>query len=580
MSKDSLVKGTIILALAALIARFLGVVQRVPLKALLDDSGMATYGIANNIYLLLLIVATAGIPSALSKLIAERTALGLHAEAQRIYRAAVMFALAAGLVITSLLYFAAPYYAVYVSRDADATWAIRAIAPALLLFPLIAIMRGYFQGRQMMTAGGLSQIVEQILRVATAIALAVLLLWLGYGKVWAVAGASFGGVLGSVGAFFVMLYFWRKLKKSDRQETANAKGDGPTTAKSNGSAIAHNKVAAVDLNIGNAAVLTYKQIYAMIFRLSIPISLISLAVPLIYFIDSSTVIALLEGPIGNEAAKEALGILTGRAQSLAGIPPILAIALSQSVVPVISSAYARRDYAELSRQASLAMRLALLSGLPLVVVLAVAARPINGLLFFDTDGTAMIALLTVSSMFQITMMTSAAILMGLGKMRQPLLGVFVGILVKLAGTFLLSPIWGIYGIIVATMLCFIVTTQLNLWALRQTVELHILGRRWKGVSLTVLLTAGVGGALEWLGYLWIHPFGMWLNFAMQSVLLCLLLFPLYFVLLAVTRGVVEEDWRGFPVRMQKWLRHLEQPLRRIQKWIGRRDRPVRKRDSL
>ncbi|KPV55228.1 hypothetical protein QJ48_34320, partial [Paenibacillus sp. A3] len=64
MSKDSLVKGTLILTLAALVARVLGVVQRIPLVYLLGDIGMAAYGIAFNLYSVLLVVATAGIPSA------------------------------------------------------------------------------------------------------------------------------------------------------------------------------------------------------------------------------------------------------------------------------------------------------------------------------------------------------------------------------------------------------------------------------------------------------------------------------------------------------------------------------------
>jgi stage V sporulation protein B len=72
VSKDSLIKGTVILAVAALVARVLGIVQRVPLQHMLHDDGMATFGVAYNIYSMMLIVATAGIPSAISKLISER----------------------------------------------------------------------------------------------------------------------------------------------------------------------------------------------------------------------------------------------------------------------------------------------------------------------------------------------------------------------------------------------------------------------------------------------------------------------------------------------------------------------------
>lgn len=89
--KESFVKGTLILAAAALVARVLGLVQRVPLEHMLGDVGNASFTIANNVYLMLLTVATAGIPSTLSKMVSERYALEKPHEAQRIYHAALIF---------------------------------------------------------------------------------------------------------------------------------------------------------------------------------------------------------------------------------------------------------------------------------------------------------------------------------------------------------------------------------------------------------------------------------------------------------------------------------------------------------
>jgi stage V sporulation protein B len=192
VSKDSLVKGTVILAGAAFVARVLGVIQRIPLQNMLGDAGMASYGIAYNLYFLLLTVATVGIPSTLSKLIAEQHALGRVAEANRIYRAALFFAIGAGVITTALLYLLADSYA-GLSGDPEAKLSIWALAPAMLLFPIIAMMRGYFQGHQQMMPGGSSQVVEQILRVGTAILFAYMLLHATDSIENAAAGASFGG---------------------------------------------------------------------------------------------------------------------------------------------------------------------------------------------------------------------------------------------------------------------------------------------------------------------------------------------------------------------------------------------------
>lgn len=532
MSKDSLVKGTIILALAALIARVLGAVQRIPLVYLLDDAGMATYSIAFNIYSFLLVIATAGIPSALSKLVSQETALGQHAEANRIYRAAGLFALGAGVVMTLLLLVFAPYYANEVSHDPDAALSIRALAPALLLFPLIAIMRGYFQGRQRMLPNGLSQIVEQILRLVTAVGLAFLLLQLDYGHVKAVAGASFGGVMGSIGAVLVMAYYALAMRREDARtgQTGNAK---PVRSPS------------------------YGAIYRRLFRVAVPIVLFSTAVPLIYLIDSSITIGLLQGDLGYDAAKEALGVLGGRAQSLAGIPIILAIALSQSAVPVVSAAFARQDMELVRGQASKALYMSVVTGLPMVIAICVAARPLNGFLFGDHDGTSIIIFLTVSVLFQIIMQTSGAILMGMGRMKPLILHVAIGIVIKLVASYLLAPWLGIYGIIAATALCFIAMAQLNLRVLKRMVDYTVLGSKWGGVIVTVIGTSAVGAALEWATSQWMQPFAAarvndMINAAIVGGLACVL----YVLLLFLTRTVTEREIGSFPGPLQKLYRRF------------------------
>ena len=170
----------------------LGLVQRVPLEHMLNDIGDASFTIANNVYLMLLTVATAGIPSTLSKMVSERHALNKPAEARRVYHLCAYFAGATGVVMTLPLYFGAPYYATHIAKRPEAAAAIQALAPALPLFPAIAMMRGYFQGRNNMTAGGISQIIEQIARVLTAIGLAYVSARMGYDDTWIATGASFG----------------------------------------------------------------------------------------------------------------------------------------------------------------------------------------------------------------------------------------------------------------------------------------------------------------------------------------------------------------------------------------------------
>lgn len=531
--KESFIRGTLILAAAALVARVLGLVQRVPLDHLFNDIGKASFTISNNVYLLLLTVATAGIPSTLSKMVSERYALKKPAEAQRVYHAALIFAAAAGVIITILLYVLAPYYATYVSKVPEASLAIRALAPALLLFPAIAMMRGYFQGRGNMTAGGISQIVEQFARVGTAILLAYVLLKSGYEDSWVAAGASFGGVLGSIGAFAVMLYYTVKIRKQDR---------------------------ALMLEAGPDSHLPMGQIYKDIFTISIPIVLSSMTVPVVNFIDSSIVNPLLIGRIGEAKATQLLGILGQRAQSVAGIPPILAIALSTSLIPVISAAFARKDEAHLKQQITLALRISILTGMPIVIALCVASYSINGLLFSSLDGSGLIMLLTFGTIFQITMMTTNSILLGVGKAYLTVISVMMGIIIKLLGSLILAPWLGIYGIIAATGLCFLVITWLNLRVMKKIVPFSILGKRWRGFLITVIVTGAVGYGLNAAGDQLVHILPDRLAFLITCLVVGVVVVVLYLALLVMLGVLRQQELSSYPRILQKALR----PLMRLQ----------------
>ncbi|MBO9608245.1 MAG: polysaccharide biosynthesis protein [Paenibacillaceae bacterium] len=533
MSKDSLLKGTLILTFAAFIARFLGMAQRVPLQHILGDAGQAVYGVANTWYLVLLPIATAGIPSALSKLISEKTALGRHVEADRILRAALWFALVAGLFITLVLYAAAPLIA-NASGIPESAASIRAMAPALLLFPIIAMLRGYFQGRQRMTPGGISQIVEQIVRVVTSIGLAGILLWVGYGIEGMAAGASFGAVFGGIGALGIMLLYFSKLKRIDRNKRSAAAAGGASAAR------------------GGA--MTVKQIYTVLLKLAIPMSLFSASVQLVYLVDSMLGVPLLKGQIGSQQAQELLGALLGRAQSLAGIPVIFAVAISQSLVPVISFAYAKRDMDEVGNKASQAIRLGLFTGIPVIAAITVAADPVNRLIFADSHGTSMIALLTAGTIFQIIMMTTGAILMGIGRMRALIVNVVLMFVIKLAGSIALAYGFGMDGMVVATMLAFLAAAAMNVALLRRLTPMKLFNRRkWAGLAVTVAVMSGVGLGVFELCRLYITPFGNRLDDLLHTLLVCGVVVALYPALLALTRVVTPADAASFPAPVRKLL---------------------------
>ncbi|WP_313731514.1 putative polysaccharide biosynthesis protein [Cohnella nanjingensis] len=535
-----MIKGTLILTAAALVARVLGVFQRVPLEYAMNDIGKNAFGLANNVYLLLLVFATAGIPSAISKMVSERLELGREAEVKRIYRAAIGFGIFAGVVMTSALLLLAPLYA-RLSDVPDATLAIRAIAPSLLLFPVIAMMRGYFQGRQFMTAGGVSQIVEQIARVATAVALVFALQSWGYDNKTMAAGGAFGSVLGSLAAFAVMLWYAYKLRESDRHRPAPTMAPESTTSRSGAQ--------------GSPPVLSRtREIYAAIFRTSIPILLTAMTVQLIYFIDQTTLKPLSAWRFAHDTAEGWLAVLVTNAQSIAGIPPVLAIALSTSLLPVIAAAFASGDTERLRRQTTLALRIAIFSGMPVVLVMAVGAYPVNGLLFSAPKGSAIVGMLAAGTIFQITMMTSNSILYGLSRQRLAMTHTLTGIAIKLVLTFALTPFFGVYGLVAATSVCFIFVTVWNMMTIRSLTGVQALGNRWTGFASAVALLVTVGSAISYFGIQLFEPLGGKWPYLFTTGILGLFLFACYPLLLVVFGVLRAEDLESYPARIRRVLR--------------------------
>ena len=165
MTKTSLVKGTAVLAAARLFVKFLGAFFRIPLANMIGAAGMASYAPAYSLYNFLLVFSTAGIPVAVSKMVSERQADGRCREAAQVFHLSRMLMFMTGITGFGIVFLYAEEIA-GLFHVPGASLSMRAMAPALFLVPLVASYRGYFQGMNNMIPTAVSQITEQIFRVA------------------------------------------------------------------------------------------------------------------------------------------------------------------------------------------------------------------------------------------------------------------------------------------------------------------------------------------------------------------------------------------------------------------------------
>ena len=215
MSKNSFIRGALILTIAGIIVKFIGAFSRIYLSRLLGGEGIGLYQMAYPIYLLCLSVSSAGLPVAISIMVAEKNAIHDYVGGQRVFKISLTVLTLTGVFFSIALFFGASWLIDNnIVRDARAYWSLIALAPAVFCATIVATMRGYFQGLQDMMPTAVSQIVEQLVRVVTMIGLAIILLPKGLES--GAAGATLGAAPGALIALFVLLWcYWieRKTRK-------------------------------------------------------------------------------------------------------------------------------------------------------------------------------------------------------------------------------------------------------------------------------------------------------------------------------------------------------------------------------
>lgn len=210
MSKKSFVKGAAILAAAGLLVKVLGAVFRIPLSNLITTDGMANYQVAYPIYAYLVVISTAGLPAAISRMVSARVTLGDYKGAHKVFATALKMLLIIGVVSSIALYFLADVVANGAGIP-TAALGVKLISPSLFFVAVLSAYRGYFQGLQNMVPTATTQIVEQIIKLGAGLALASL--WVSRGVEFGAAGALLGVSLSEVGALVLVIGYYNRKKK-------------------------------------------------------------------------------------------------------------------------------------------------------------------------------------------------------------------------------------------------------------------------------------------------------------------------------------------------------------------------------
>lgn len=401
-----------ILAMASMIVRVIGLLYRAPLTAIIGDEGNGYYGTAYNIYTIILMVSSYSMPSAISKLMAQKLAVGEYRNANRVFRCALTYGVLVGLVGSGLLFFGARFLVPDV-----AVCVLQVFAPTVFLFGILGSMRGYFQARGSMVQTSVSQILEQLANAVVSIAAAWLLMQTAVGAdptrraQLGAMGSALGTGAGVLIALLFMIFCFRRSKEGRKAEILS-----DATGKEE-----KYRIFLRDTIL----VITPFMLSGVIMNLT---TSLNQTIYMRMLID-------LKGA-GETATTTLYGIFSNKAVVISNIPISIATAVSSAIIPGISAAYARRDETGARRQVGNAIRITSIVAIPSAVGLAVLARPITMLMFPQMESlelaSSLLSLLAVTVIFySISTITNAA-LQSIGRMNLPLISAGIALVVQTA----------------------------------------------------------------------------------------------------------------------------------------------------
>jgi O-antigen/teichoic acid export membrane protein len=528
---SSLLKGAAILGIAAIVSKLLGTMQKIPLQNIAGDEVFGIYNAVYPLYILILTLATAGLPIAISKFVAERMILGQFSEAKRVLRLATWVLFGLGMLFFGLLFYGADWFAWLIGIKTSSA-AIKSISFALLLVPFIAGLRGYFQGLQNMVPTAISQMIEQLFRVIMMVGLLLYFTRMGYDKGTIAAGATFGSVAGAAAGGFVMIYYWRREGKIR-----------------------------VALDILPQIRENAASIIRQFLRYALPICLGSIVLPILTLVDTFTMPRLLKSDGLSESGAMHLFGIYNHGLPLVQLVAMIATSMSVALVPSIAEAKLQKnDHAILNRTEQ-ALRMTWLIGLAASFGLATAALPLNVMFYKSAEGWQVISILAFTAVLSSINIVSGSILQGLGAVMAPVRNLLIAALLKVILNLVLIPIYGISGAAIAAVIAFGAACFLNLWDLRRNAQTGLALAQLKRPLIAIaIMCAVLWSSIEGLEWLFTQ-INLHLSYRITETLVVLISILLaaiaYFAVLLRLRAVTKQDLLLIPGFESKVLKLLK-----------------------
>lgn len=524
--KSFIVQGSL-LAVAGIITKLIGAVYRVPLVNILGDKGMGYYGVAFQVYAIVLTLTSYSLPLAVSKLVSARIALKQYKNAHKVFKSALAFAFSVGGTAALIIFLGADFIATHIMAMKLSAYALKVLAPCILIVAVMGVFRGFFQGNGSMIPTAVSQILEQIVNAIISIAGAYFLIK--YAKTnnfsdsKALAMGAAGGTLGTVtGAFAALLVLiviyiaYQKVMKKQRKRDKSKKRE------------------------------RYRHIFKALVLISAPVLLSSTVYNLCGVIDNA-MFGKIMSMQGHAEADYAgfLGILSGKYDTIINVPLAFANALGASLIPSLVATVKTGTQSQVNSKIQLFTRFNMLITIPSAVGMFVLAQPILDLIFFTENNDIagkMLMVGSVSVVFYCLSTVTNAVHQGMDNLMVPVKSASVSIVVHMIALFIMMVVfkWGIYAVIISKVIFAMCASFLNSRALMKKTG-YVQER--KKTFIIPLLSAALMGVVVKLVHM---GASLLIGDKLATLLAMMIAVVVYGISLILFKGISEEELREMP----------------------------------
>ncbi len=523
--RDSFIVQAGILASAGIVVRIIGLLYNTPLVAIIGDEGNGYYNSAYYAYSIVLLISSYSIPSAVSKVIAQRLATREYRNAHRIFRCAFIYVLVVGGIASLFVFFGAGFLV----KMESAIFPLRVLAPTIFLSGILGVLRGYFQAHKTMVQTSVSQIIEQLVNAGVSIGMAYVMVQMvadqdattraSYGA----AGGTIGTGAGVLAGLLFMAGVYALNKKTIRRRIERDTGHEDES---------------------------YKEILKLILMVITPFIISTGIYNINTFLDNMIYQQIMMGVRHVQEALVATDLSSvAKGTKISNIPIALSSAMATALIPGISSDYIKGDLDGVKSKVAKSVKVTMLISIPCAVGIGVLARPIMMVIFHQPAtldiSSMLLSCMAVSIIFYGLSTLTQAILQSIGRMRTPIVNASAAVIIHgvamSAMMLLLDEKYSLYYYVFATVLYAFLLCVLNQISVhhylkyRQEVDKTFL----RPILASIIMGAVAFGVYQGLYYLCRINI---LSLAAAVVIAG----SVYFIMIIRWKAVSEEEMRSMP----------------------------------